>query len=385
MGTCSCDGETRDNKQVDLQDEGSIQPKPHPHGRVAAGAPGEVQEAQMFEIQADPPDALKQPLSPSKPLYTRQNVVDLQTFARIFLKKKEQARLSGGLADWSDDEGLPTEDSGEAGIDPTTLLTPQARAVLQRKSPLEMRQGVRGVSASAARYLPDRSIYVGQWKVFPNGKWIRKGQGKMYGQDGSYREGYWKNGQLHYTGRQILANGDSYEGGFNRGMKDGKGRFESYDGRYWYDGEWHRDAKNGRGVEKLQDESRYEGDFSSNQQTGKGHIWFSNGNEYQGDVTNGQPDGHGHYKWKDGRDYVGGWSMGKMHGKGIFRYADGKEYNGDYVMDRKQGYGVYKWEGKVYEGQWLAGKMHGEAWLTTEKGRKKYQFSEGNRGVEITS
>lgn len=381
MGNCTCDGEGRDSKQVDLLDSGSIQTKPNPSNRVAAGAPT-TQEVQVVTFSADPSET-KSPSSPARPLYTRQNVVDLQSFARIFLKKRDLARVSGGLADWSDDEGLTTEDSGSADIDPMTLLSVQARVVLQRKQPLDLKQGVKGVAAAKARYLPDRSIYLGQWHIHRNGSWVRKGKGKTYGSDGSYREGYWKNGKLHHFARVIQANGDCYEGGYNRGMKEGKGKLESFDSGTWYDGDWHRDAKNGRGTELLANGTRYEGDFSNNQQTGRGHIWFAGGNEYEGDVTNGQCDGRGHFKWRDGRDYVGGWSLGKMHGKGKFRYADGKDYEGDYVMDKKQGYGVYKWDGKVYEGQWLAGKMHGEAWLTTDKGRKKYQFIDGNRGAEI--
>ncbi len=381
MGTCSCDGDARDSKQVDLQDDGSILPKPNPNSRVSAGAPAS-QSVEVEAVNLDPPEA-REAQAASKPSYTRQNVVDLQSFARIFLKKRELSRASGGLVDWSDDEGLNTEAEGEAFIDPTTLLSPEARAVLQRKDPLQLNQGVKKVAASTARYLPDRSIYVGQWCVLRNGNWVRKGKGKMYGSDGGYREGYWKNGKLHHWARVIMPNGDWYEGGFNRGMKEGKGREESYDGRTWYDGDWHRDAKNGRGVEQLPDGARYEGDFVNSQKTGRGHIWHANGNEYEGGLTNGIQDGQGHYMWKDGRDYTGGWSMGKMHGNGIFKYADGKEYNGDYVLDKKQGYGVYKWDGKTYEGQWDAGKMHGEGWMTTEKGRKKYKFTDGNRGAEI--
>jgi len=380
MGTCSCDGDARDSKQVDLQDDGSILPKPNPHVRVAAGAPS-GQTTEIVAFNSDPPEV--KDLALSRPQYTRQNVVDLQSFARIFLKKRELARASGGLVDWSDDEGLETEVNGEAFTDPTTLLSPEARAVLQRKQPLELKQGVKGVAASAARFLPDRSIYVGQWRVLRSGNWVRKGKGKMYGQDGSYREGYWKNGKLHSLGLVIMASGDWYEGGFSRGMKEGKGRLESYDGRTWYEGDWHRDAKNGRGTEQLADGARYDGDYVNDQRTGSGHIWLAGGNEYQGDFVNGEHSGQGHYQWKDGRDYVGGWSMGKMHGKGRFKYIDGKEYDGDYVLDKKQGYGIYKWDGKVYEGQWLGGKMHGEGWMTTEKGRKKYQFTDGNRGDEI--
>jgi len=383
MGNCTCDGEGKDSKQVELQDDGSLLPKQNPSTRVSAGAPSSPDFA-VVTFSSDPPDP-KQPASPARPLYTRQNVVDLQSFARIFLKKRDLTRVSGGLADWSDDDGLPTEDSGSANVDPMTLLTAQARAVLQRKQPLELKTGVKGVAAAEARYLPDRSIYLGQWHIHRNGSWVRKGKGKMYGTDGSYREGYWKNGKLHHFARVIQADGECYEGGYNRGMKEGKGKLEAYDGSAWYDGDWHRDAKNGRGTELLANGTRYEGDFSNNQQTGRGHIWLAGGNEYEGDVTNGQNDGRGHFKWKDGRDFVGGWSMGKMHGKGKFRYADGKVYDGDYVQDKKHGYGVYHWDGKVYEGQWVAGKMHGEGWLTTDKGRKKYQFTEGNRGAEINS
>jgi len=261
-------------------------------------------------------------------------------------------------------------------------LTRDCRSTLQSLSKYKFPFSVRNVASYPPCSLGDGSVYVGQWATAGSGK-FRKGKGRLYKADGSYQEGYWVGAQLHTHGRVISTNGDYYEGGMQEGQRNGEGLFKSYDQRTEYRGYWVNDLKQGTGTERKPDNSLYTGDFDRNERSGRGKLSMVDGKDYEGGFLNGRFSGQGVHKWKDGRRYEGGWKEGKMHGFGKFVYPDGKTYEGQYADDKKNGRGIYKWEGKVYDGDWVEGKMHGVGWLTNEKGKKKYEFKNGERGKEV--
>lgn len=261
-------------------------------------------------------------------------------------------------------------------------LTRECRSTLQSLPKYKFSFSVRNVVSYPPCSLVDGSVYVGQWAAVGSGRY-RKGKGRLYKADGSYQEGYWVGAQLHTHGRTISTSGDYYEGGMLEGQRSGEGLFKSYDQRTEYRGYWANDQKQGKGTERKPDDSLYTGDFDRNERSGRGKLSMVEGKIYEGGFQNGRFSGKGVHTWKDGRRYEGGWRDGKMHGFGKFVYPDGKTYEGQYADDKKNGQGIYKWEGKVYDGEWVNGKMHGVGWLITEKGKKKYEFRNGERGKEI--
>ena len=66
-----------------------------------------------------------------------------------------------------------------------------------------------------------------------------------------------------------FANGDSYEGDYVRGRKEGKGTYKSIVGAV------------------------YKGEYKADRREGQGCEWYANGNEYEGGFDAGKRSGHG--------------------------------------------------------------------------------------------
>lgn len=345
-----------------------------------------VQASQFHEpIQAtwpSPPAETK----PAASTNSSTTLIDLQTVQntfRIILAKKAVRETEANQTDLPDPVDVQPESSFPAiGEDFQSRLTRECRSTLQSLRTYEFTFSVRGVTSYPACTLKDGSVYFGQWAAVGSGKY-RKGKGRLYKADGSYQEGYWVGTRLHTHGRIIASNGDYYEGGIRNDLRNGDGVFRTYDQRTEYRGSWVNDLQQGTGTERRPDGSIYVGEFDRNERTGRGKLSMAEGKNYEGGFLNGKFNGKGVHSWKDGRRYDGDWMNGKMHGYGRFVYPDGKTYEGQYFDDKKNGKGVYRWEGKIYDGDWVDGKMHGIGWLTTEKGKKKYEFRNGERGKEI--
>ncbi len=69
------------------------------------------------------------------------------------------------------------------------------------------------------------------------------------------------NGQKNGTGKYYYDENVYYDGNWNRNKKEGKGKFISYDGHF--DGLWVNDQKHGRGLLKMNDGTIYEGEWQN--------------------------------------------------------------------------------------------------------------------------
>ena len=141
-------------------------------------------------------------------------------------------------------------------------------------------------------------------------------------------EGEYFNGNFHGEGKALYTNGDTYQGQWYEGKKQGIGTyFYSYFGAS-YQGDWFNDEKNGFGV-----------------------IRFVNGDEIQGFWEHGTVNGDNTLmEFANGCVYTGGVRKGLRCGKGKMRYFEGVEYNGEWKDDCREGFGVMIHESFFFEG-----------------------------------
>ncbi|CDW87367.1 morn repeat protein [Stylonychia lemnae] len=224
----------------------------------------------------------------------------------------------------------------------------------------------------------DESMYDGQVNSSTG---LRDGRGTQTWVDGSYYEGYWKNGKSHGRGRLIHSVGDVYEGLWVNDMANGKGKLVIYEGPV-YVGDFLNDQQTGKGIETLPSGDYYEGSFVNGAKEGQGVFKWVDGSMYSGQFKQNMIHGYGKYTWADGRCYQGYWIKGKMHGKGVFTWLDGRKYEGEYYDDKKHGKGTFSWpDGKKYQGDWLYGQQHGFGfyWASRDSDKRKGEWINGKR------
>ncbi|PID47355.1 MAG: hypothetical protein CR967_04785 [Proteobacteria bacterium] len=107
-----------------------------------------------------------------------------------------------------------------------------------------------------------------------------------------------KNGLAHGVG--VAIGRDRYEGGFQNGYIQGKGKYS------WFNGDI------------------YEGDWVNNKRTGKGKYIWANGSYYEGDWVNGVRNGYGIIKLSKMDPNIKAYTKGRWQGdffvgQGLFR------------------------------------------------------------------
>jgi hypothetical protein len=136
--------------------------------------------------------------------------------------------------------------------------------------------------------------------------------------------GTWRKGRFTGWGRQILNNGEIFEGNFNNGKLNGKGIYKYRD--ILYVGDFENNKKQGKG-EKITKDYYYKGDFNNNKIDGYGKIQFINNkddiSEYEGFFKENNIEGKGIMKWGNGNIYDGELKNGKMNGYGRFTPKNG--------------------------------------------------------------
>lgn len=182
--------------------------------------------------------------------------------------------------------------------------------------------------------------------------------------------------------RVRYSNGDVYEGGLERLLKNGNGRLELANGDV------------------------YEGTFAYDTPWGQGIYYYYNGDTYEGGFENGQKSGAGVYTWAaiEGevqRKYEGQFADDMRNGEGVYHYANGSVYQGAFVddlktdddatliianadgtqdvyigafvKDKRQGMGEYRWSsGAIYVGEFADDVMEGQGTYTWPDGTHSY-------------
>eukprot|EP00931_Biecheleriopsis_adriatica_P076670 TRINITY_DN50358_c0_g1_i1.p1 TRINITY_DN50358_c0_g1~~TRINITY_DN50358_c0_g1_i1.p1 ORF type:complete len:205 (+),score=42.71 TRINITY_DN50358_c0_g1_i1:74-688(+) len=152
-------------------------------------------------------------------------------------------------------------------------------------------------------------------------------------------------------GREVLADGSSYEGSFRFGKREGAGVF----------------MLNAEGTD------RYEGQFKDDCFEGLGERRWADGTVYEGQWLAGRKHGDGTLTEPSGRVYQGQWKDGKRHGFGIQRLDSESRYEGRWDNGMQHGTGKYFDLRKetVYEGTWQCGAHHGKGVLRSKGGHKE--------------
>ncbi|NME69083.1 hypothetical protein [Flammeovirga aprica] len=153
---------------------------------------------------------------------------------------------------------------------------------------------------------PDKDNYVGQF----NGDGKRHGHGTYTWEDGTVYQGKWRNDLMEGSGKLIFANGNSYEGNFEKGVPYGMGIYQ------WANGDV------------------YQGGFLDGKMHGRGVLVTKGGERHEGTWIQNEVHGEGIHYYANGSQYIGSWSKGKRNGKGIMLYINGDTEQGMWVDDK---------------------------------------------------
>lgn len=142
------------------------------------------------------------------------------------------------------------------------------------------------------------------------------------------------------NGIMIWSNGDSYQGNFWNGMRDGMGTMSFSDGSE-YVGMWECDRMHGEGTRRFANGNVYFGPYHRGKRKGKnGQFIFLNGDTYTGDFDNDQFEGEGVYKHKSGVSFEGSFVNSKRHGLGVCKLLNKDTDTSWYENDKPVGKGV---------------------------------------------
>eukprot|EP00475_Leptophrys_vorax_P024502 TRINITY_DN3381_c0_g2_i1.p1 TRINITY_DN3381_c0_g2~~TRINITY_DN3381_c0_g2_i1.p1 ORF type:complete len:872 (+),score=223.03 TRINITY_DN3381_c0_g2_i1:27-2642(+) len=224
--------------------------------------------------------------------------------------------------------------------------------------------------------------------------------------------GEFQNNALKH-GRLIFSNGNIYEGDFERGEPNGRGKLivEIQSPLKMYEGEFLDGELHGEGVATYVDGRVFRGCFRNGEPAIRGKMTWPDGRYYEGELDsegsftgygvldtpanpesgfvgihytgqflNGGFQGKGKLQFKDGREYEGDFVDGQLHGKGFYTWPSGRTYEGEFAEDCVTGEGVMKWHDsparekviQVYEGRFYKGNLNGKGKMTWPETGKEY-------------
>jgi ankyrin repeat protein len=99
------------------------------------------------------------------------------------------------------------------------------------------------------------------------------------------------------------------------------------------------DCQNGIGKYVDKDGDTYEGDFVKGKKEGSGTLIYAAGGKYIGEFKDGALHGYGIKTYKGGDVYQGDFIDGLRHGKGTYTFTDGDYYEGEYFKGERHGSG----------------------------------------------
>mmetsp|Transcript_65502 Transcript_65502/g.75343 ORF Transcript_65502/g.75343 Transcript_65502/m.75343 type:complete len:282 (+) Transcript_65502:132-977(+) len=173
--------------------------------------------------------------------------------------------------------------------------------------------------------------------------------------------------------------GDTYEGEFRAGLREGFGEFTCSQGQYI--GEWRKDHISGRGRFNYASGDVYIGVFKNGKKHGRGKLVLADGLEYEGEFEHDEFQGEGTLQTPEGDIYKGNFVNGLIQGKGKKTFKDGTTYDGDWKQNKRCGQGkqFFASDQTTYEGSWKADVIEGFGVMTTENERYEGEFKAGLR------
>jgi len=133
----------------------------------------------------------------------------------------------------------------------------------------------------------------------------------------------------------IYEDGSKYTGQLVDGLRHGEGARECASGSY--DGQWEADKQHGTGKQLWADGRTFEGQFSQGKFDGHGRmVWNTQKGllVYDGQYEADLKSGTGKFSWGDGRIYDGEWCRGMRHGRGTYTNASKQEKVGYWIEDK---------------------------------------------------
>ena len=141
-----------------------------------------------------------------------------------------------------------------------------------------------------------------------DGAWLRDqrtGEGKLISRTAKYAGGFLDN-EYHGQGTLVDADGNVYDGEFERGEFHGMGKYKT-------------SAVSGGGASGSAEGVKaevYTGEWRRGKRCGQGQQLYSSGAIYVGMWIDDKFQGQGRYIYPDGSDWDGEWHAGKKHGSG---------------------------------------------------------------------
>ena len=171
-------------------------------------------------------------------------------------------------------------------------------------------------------------------------------------------------GEPHGHGVYRWGNGDSYDGEWKLGKKDGEGTLTGKDFGT-FTGQWRNGKEHGRGLHVYPDGCRFEGTFKDGKRwEGKG-TFVIGGDKFEGEMEAGKLHGHGVFRWGN-YCYDGEWKLGKEDGEGTLTIKGCSTFTGQWRDGKKHGHGVVTSTKKgeegfvLYVGQFVRDKKQGQ-------------------------
>lgn len=182
-------------------------------------------------------------------------------------------------------------------------------------------------------------------------------------------------------GKAIYSNGDTYEGQYWEGKKNGKG---IYTFKSVPISEVNKlISQNENSGSEAQDEyvDRIAEKLKIGREIVNAAIAYGPYPCYRGDYVNNLRHGKGVMKNKDGSVYKGDWKDGQRSGEGVFYYVNGDIYSGQWEKGLKHGLGVYTFANNKgeYRGAWNEGNFVEGQWTMTDGNIYEGKFDKKNR------
>lgn len=222
----------------------------------------------------------------------------------------------------------------------------------------------------------ENTVYIGQMN-----KDKREGKGLLVklAKPRFLYEGYFQADLPCVRGKILFDNGDSYVGGFSKGMMHGRGVYHTNFGMTKYSGEFKNDLPHGEGKEEWKDGSIYKGEFANGKKHGFG-ILESNQHIFEGDFKDGHFCGQGKFRLPEDRaTYNGNWQNSVLVSKADIEYHDGRSYFGEVNTNLvPHGKGIFDSSRLKCEGVFELGLANGKMEiLDHKKGDQKVGFFKG--------